>query len=349
MQKQRFNGGTPVTPEWLNSIQNPTFEGSSEDVGHLPLPPHYEEKQQCKTIHVAGETTSVDLGDWPYNAVILVQRFMQGETPVYPRTLTVRCANTTGAIVVIPELDQDGALSIRVQGAGSAELATTSLKRGNIAIINAYDIVDEVQCYVRKLQTGDRVEFTNVLSSIFTVNYDNSHKAMVYIDSNFNLVISAANNSTINAVDFKLPLKAPSITSGTEGESGFFQVLTDNEKATFKIKGPETYNANFVEFNSKTGSFVHGHSYENDTDTIEMNNAALDLHREHSGAGYGYESHILFNKTINNSLNIVESTGTICTYSTDGGNFSNPPRKTEITPEGVVSYTYLDGQWTANT
>lgn len=213
MNKKTFKTGDIVTPEFLNELQNPSYDKQPGEVGALPLPPNYSEKQQCKTIHVAGEATSVDLGDWPYNAVILVQKFMQGETPVYPRTLTVRCANTTGAIVVIPELDQNGALSISVQGSGAAELATTTLKRGNIAVINAYDVVDEVQCYVRKFQSGDRVEFTNVMSSIFTVDGGDGHKAMFYIDSNFNLVIGAANNSSISALDLKLPLKVPSISA----------------------------------------------------------------------------------------------------------------------------------------
>lgn len=213
MNTKTFKTGDIVTPEFLNELQNPSYDKQLGEVGHLPLPPNYSEKQQCKTIHVAGEATSVDLGDWPYNAVILVQKFMQGETPVYPRTLTVRCANTTGAIVVIPELDQNGALSISVQGSGAAELATTTLKRGNIAVINAYDVVDEVQCYVRKFQSGDRVEFTNVMSSIFTVDGGDGHKAMFYIDSSFNLVISAANNSTVTSVDLRLPLKTPYLST----------------------------------------------------------------------------------------------------------------------------------------
>ena len=213
MNTKNFKTGDIVTPEFLNELQNPSFNKQPGEVGYLPLPPNYSEKQQCKTIHVAGETTSVDLGDWPYNAVIVVSVFMNGETPVYPRNLTVRCANTTGAIVVIPELDQNGTLAISVVGAGSTEHASASLKHGDIAVINAFDAVDEVYCSIRKLQTGDRVEYRNVLSSIFTVDGADGHKAMAYIDSNFNLVIGAANNSSIPALDLKLPLKVPSISA----------------------------------------------------------------------------------------------------------------------------------------
>ena len=213
MNTKTFKTGDIVTPEFLNELQNPSFNKQPGEVGALPLPPNYSEKQQCKTIHVAGETTSVNLGDWPYNAVIVVSVFMNGETPVYPRNLTVRCANTTGAIVVIPELDQNGTLAISVVGAGSTEHASASLKHGDIAVINAFDAVDEVHCFIRKLQTGDRVEYRNVLSSIFTVDGVDGHKAMFYIDSNFNLVISAANNSTVTSVDLRLPLKTPYLST----------------------------------------------------------------------------------------------------------------------------------------
>jgi hypothetical protein len=213
MNTKTFKTGDIVTPEFLNELQNPSFNKQPGEVGALPLPPNYSEKQQCKTIHVAGETTSVNLGDWPYNAVIVVSVFMNGETPVYPRNLTVRCANTTGAIVVIPELDQNGTLAISVVGAGSTEHASASLKHGDIAVINAFDAVDEVLCFIRKLQTGDRVEYRNVLSSIFTVDGVDGHKAMFYIDSNFNLVISAANNSTVTSVDLRLPLKTPYLST----------------------------------------------------------------------------------------------------------------------------------------
>lgn len=44
MQKQQFTDGSPVTPEWLNAMQNPTYEGTPEDVGHIPLPPEYNNK-----------------------------------------------------------------------------------------------------------------------------------------------------------------------------------------------------------------------------------------------------------------------------------------------------------------
>jgi len=348
MQKQQFTDGTPITPEWLNAMQNPTFDGSSEDVGHLPLPPNYLEKQQCKTIHVAGASTTVDLGDWPYNAVILAhRRFIGPDSDEHPRNLTVRCSNTTGTIIVIPELDPNGILAVEMVGRGSSERATVEVKNGDIVVMNAYDVDDFIEIRVRKIQTGDNVEFRNVLSRVFAICNDDN-KVIFSLDSQNNLVIANAQNSTVPLIWIQLPLKASSIECGTENETGFFKAASDNEKALLKIKDPSRYGGQFLEYSTKTGRFYQGHSYENDIDTIEMTNAMIDLHKEHSGSGFGYDSHILFNKTIDNSLNVVDSIGTICSFNSSGNNFSSQPCKTEITPQGVVSYTYLDGRWVAN-
>lgn len=348
MQKQQFNDGRPVTPEWLNAIQNPTFEGSSEDVGHLPLPPNYSEKQQCKTIHVSGASTSVNLGDWPYNAVILVHRHMNGETPVYPRNLTVRCSNSTGAIIVIPELDQNGVLSISLMGSGSTEYATASAKNGDIIVMNAYDNAEFIETHVRKIQSGERVEYRNVLSSVFTFGSDN-HKITAYIDSSSNLVFDVANESTANSITFKIPFKAPSIECGTEGDTGYFKAFADNTKAGLKIKQKGVYGNQFLEYSSESGELSQGHSYENDSDIFSVKNAELELYKNHGSIGFAHEYRILLNKTIDNNLNVIASTGTICTCSINTSSSSNPSVKTEITPQGVVSYTYLDNQWVPNT
>lgn len=214
MNKKVFKTGDIITPEFLNALQDQSFGKQPGEVGHLPLPPNYSEKQQCKTIYADALADSVNLGDWPYNAVVMVHKRTNGETTVYPHHLTIQCANTTGIIIVIPELAQNGTLTIYVQGAGSSELATTSLKRNEIAIINACSNNEgTIDCFIRKFQSGDRLELTNALSSIFTVNGGDNHKALIYIDSNYNLVIEAANNSTVNAVDLKIPLKVSSITA----------------------------------------------------------------------------------------------------------------------------------------
>ena len=44
MQKQQITTGTPIPPEWYNAMQTPTYEGTDEEVGHLPLPPEYDRK-----------------------------------------------------------------------------------------------------------------------------------------------------------------------------------------------------------------------------------------------------------------------------------------------------------------
>lgn len=108
MQKQQITTGTPIPPEWYNAMQTPTYEGTDEDVGHLPLPPNYGEKQQWKTFKVEGAENTVNLEDWDRNAIVRVgPSFANGNT-VWPSTLTINCYSALeGAIFVIPDLSED--------------------------------------------------------------------------------------------------------------------------------------------------------------------------------------------------------------------------------------------------
>lgn len=163
------------------------------------------EKFQIKTIHVAGQTNEVDLDEWPYNAVICVHKSMNNDTPVYPESLTVNIGNTTGAIFVLPELPSGSTMTVSAYGDGTSEAVTTTLTAGSMAVINAHDVDDHVSCFVRNIQSGDRPVFVNTTSTFFTVVGDTSHNALIYVDSSHNLVITAANNSTLPSVIFDIP------------------------------------------------------------------------------------------------------------------------------------------------
>lgn len=38
MDKKVFKSGSPVTPEFLNALQDLSFKKAESEVGHLPLP-----------------------------------------------------------------------------------------------------------------------------------------------------------------------------------------------------------------------------------------------------------------------------------------------------------------------
>lgn len=108
MNKKTFKTGDIITPEFLNALQNPSFEKGEEEVGKLPLPPNYGEKQQWKTFKVEGAENTVNLEDWDRNAIVRVgPSFTNGHT-VWPSSLTINCSSALkGAVFVVPDLSED--------------------------------------------------------------------------------------------------------------------------------------------------------------------------------------------------------------------------------------------------
>lgn len=98
MQKQQITTGTPIPPEWYNAMQTPTYEGTDEDVGHLPLPPNYGEKIQ----YFKSQSGSVDLSTATGGVVVVLHE--GSTTSLQKETLTVTGVSgaTAYAIWVIP-------------------------------------------------------------------------------------------------------------------------------------------------------------------------------------------------------------------------------------------------------
>ena len=352
MQKMQFTTGMPIPPELLNALQNPTFSGTDEDAGHLPLPPDYDKKQQCKTIHVYGESNTVNLDGWPYNAVIVVHRYMNGETPVYPRTLKIRCTNTTGAIVIIPELDQNGRLSVSAIGAGdSAEYATTTLKQKDIAIVHmlVVDSGSNVECFIHTIQAGNRVEYANVMSSIFSVDGGDSHKATIYIDGNGTLIVDTLQNSTIPLLSIRFPLEAQKFSSGTENSNneGYVEMGASNGQASFKA-------------NSAGGQKSIGYSTENGVMTLsEKTVGGADYLKTYYGSGYiqnekhlagGKKEVILIGKNVDASFNIIDDNVGVITIlhipsDSEVSLYGHKPKKTCLTASGIAFFELQNGSW----
>ncbi len=355
MQKQQFNSGTPVTPEWLNAIQNPSFEGTSEDVGHLPLPPNYNEKQQCKTIHVSGESTSVYLGNWPYNAVIIVHRRMNGETPVYPRNLSIHCSNTTGAIIVIPELDRNGILNISMVGSGSTEYATATAKNGDIIVMNAFDNVDLVETRIRKIQSGDRVEFIHVQSSIFTVNGDASYSLQAYFDSDGNLIVAAPTGKTALSIDFETLLKAPSFCSGIQSsnEHGFLKFSTNGANASFEANSAG--NSKSISYSTSNNIVSLSESATNQNNQtlkktyLGTGSLRFETHTAVNGDSSYSRDLILIGKDVDASLNLVEAPANITILRIPSDTavqlYGANPQKSVLSFSSFSTWELRNGNW----
>ena len=355
MQKQQITTGTPIPPEWYNAMQNPTFSGTDEDVGHLPLPPGYSEKQQCKTIHVFGESTSVDLEAWPYNAVILVHKAMRGETPVYPRELIVRCTNTTGAIIVIPELDSDGTITVKATGTSVDDsYVTQSAADGDIVIINAnnlgsdVNLGSEVDIKTRKIRAGKDAGYRRVSAQIFSIEAS-ENKISAQFDRNGNLVVAIEHGDNVGSIVYQIPLKSTSFSCGTENSNseGYAEMGASNGHASFKA-------------NSAGGQKSIGYSTENGVMTLsEKTVGGADYLKTYYGSGYiqnekhlagGRKEVILIGKNVDASFNIIDDNVGVITIlhipsDSEVSLYGHKPKKTCLTASGISFFELQNGSW----
>ncbi len=352
MQKQQITTGIPLPPEWYNAMQNPTYEGTDEDVGHLPLPPGYSEKQQCKTIHVFGESTSVDLEDWPYNAVILVHKAMRGETPVYPRELIVRCTNTTGAITVIPELDTDGTITVKATGTSIEDsYVTQTAVDGDIVVINANNIgseFGEVDIKTRKIRAGKDADYRRVSAQIFSIG-TSENKISAQFDRNGNLVVAIEHGNNVGSIVYQIPLKSTSFSCGTENSNseGYAEMGASNGQASFKA-------------NSAGGQKSIGYSTENGVMTLnEKTVGGADYLKTYYGSGYiqnekhlagGRKEVILIGKNVDASFNIIDDNVGVITIlhipsDSEVSLYGHKPKKTCLTASGISFFELQNGSW----
>lgn len=354
MRKQQFTNGFPITPEWANAIQNPTYDGSNEDVGHLPLPPGYSEKQQCKTIHVFGESTSVDLEDWPYNAVILVHKAMRGETPVYPRELIVRCTNTTGAITVIPELDTDGTITVKATGTSIEDsYFTQTAVDGDIVVINANNLGSEVDIKTRKIRAGKDADYRRVFAQIFSIG-TSENEISAQFDRNGNLVVAIEQGNNDGSIVYQMPLKSTSFSCGTENSNseGFISFSEGNGNVAFKANSAG--GGKSVEYSSESNilSFAEQASDLNNQTLRKTYNEPGRLQLETHSDG-GRKDVILFGKDVDSSLNIVEKKGYITILyvpsDADAQMYSSPPSKLCLTVGGIYKFYLRNGNWVPDT
>lgn len=74
MNKIPFQNNTVIPPEWLNAIQNLSYEKQSNEVGHLPNPDDVFHFQQWKTFFTEydeeNDLCSVNYGTWEGNVIL---------------------------------------------------------------------------------------------------------------------------------------------------------------------------------------------------------------------------------------------------------------------------------------
>lgn len=345
MLKQQFMAGDSVSPEWLNASQNLSYDKSSEEVGHLPLPPDYNNKQQWKTFSVTGGHASVDLGDWNRNAIISVKGVCDPstDTMTWPSQIDISSHELTGCVFIIPDL-KDGDFVINY--AINSRNVTKTLKNGEIAIVYSFDNGEFIvpRFLVVPSNVLGRFNSVDCASATFTLN-----------DTLIATISSSNNNGhtkltfDVESIDFNGSLKASSITFGDSSNGPNAELAKKSDRAILSIRNGNV-GAQRLSFDSSNGSFSVGHSFTEDVDDFNCVNAEVSLVKEHRNSTICYKSKILMNKSINDDLDEYECVGVICILYIDSS--PNPhadsPTKCEITSSSIKFYTHDGSQWVEN-
>lgn len=133
MQKQQFNDGTPISPEWLNAMQSPTYEGTPEDVGHIPLPPEYNNKVDV----IASSQGVADLSSVASTAAMIYHN--GSPTSLEKESLTVNGISSGNVkVIFIVPVGADYELDV-VLPVNSESTTTVTLKAGSIGIFKRFN------------------------------------------------------------------------------------------------------------------------------------------------------------------------------------------------------------------
>lgn len=351
MLKKKFDAGSPVTPEWLDAIQNPSYDVSKEEVGHLPLPPGYEDKQQWKTFEVYGATNLVDLRGWNRNVVVKALPTYTSLTPgniksIEPEKLNLKADETTGVIFVVPHIKNDNSMIVDLDVGGNHRELT--LKRDEIALMYASNFGESIALNALGFVIPSSAigRFEGLECTRLTLKVGEDRVALIdaiELDGKKELRFNVFNDASI---DFYAPLKGVSFNCGEHTDQGYASISATNEKGRLLIRNKGMYNANALEYDSDTDVMRQGHAHATTGSTsielVETTHATVDYHKATVKDRGGYESHILINKDVDDNLNVVESAGTLCVYYADQSLHSEPPIKCVISAAGIKKYTWTD-------
>lgn len=360
MNKKTITSGEPVSPELLNELQNPSYEKSEDEVGHLPLPPDYDGKKQVTTIRVAGDGKSVDLSDWPYNAVVVADAIPgpSGAPTEYPENIDLVIAKDCGLIIVKPEIEGvNMEISIAIDDTDVEDSAT--IHPGEIAIITAssHDGVHDPVIDIHVVQIGDFVKKDKVIANQFLLSSSGSEKIKVRFDdrTGYIHVEKSSVSSDVSLVKFDFPIRSHQIAFGGESAlsgNGAVTVYNDGHYEFVATSGSADSSGDIrnISYDSRTGiasTNVQNNTYSY-TKTTNVGEGSVNAVKQTLSTNPSIIGSVL-NKTYDDSFQLVDAFGTICVYQLPRVSGSSvTPKKTEITPDGIASYTHNGTSWVLN-
>lgn len=331
MNKKTFKTGDIITPEFLNALQNPSFEKGEEEVGKLPLPPGYQDLDQLKTFSVFGAAATVNLEDWTRNTVILHKPVISPNTTIYPSSCTVNGHASNGFLLYIPsssgsDVTLDYCNNTYTCHNGSALLIITNyISLAGIWWTKVFEIpLQGAEAFFNAIKTANNI----------SVGGD--------IECDGSLTSQSGTFEDEVSGDEVI---GKSVTAQNNGNSAFFDVHVGTDGVvTFQIKGNTTYNYQTIRYDTKTGCLRVGHSYIDDAEWVELENGRVLSERRGGTTGSAWIEKVAIQADFNIDGEVQDSSGGLSMYSSSATLTGSETRKVTISPYGITFYKINSNQ-----
>ena len=255
MKKKVFETGVIVSPEFLNEIQNLSYEKDEDEVGGLPLPPNYDDKVQV----FVTENGAVDLSG-ATNRFVVVEHY-GSTTSLQPVTITINgvedgdvksilliTRGTDYPVTVSLPQTSDTRKNIVLKGGSSAILAEFSY--GGALVWKYYELEKNP---VAMIDTGWKSfspsgNFTSFVK-FATLTVPKGYSAVVVVKGTGHSTYPVTSGASGVVVDYTIQ----AIDANNNSESCKVSVLKCNDSGFFLPEMTQEYDARDDEF---SGSLV---------------------------------------------------------------------------------------------
>lgn len=255
MKKKVFETGVIVSPEFLNEIQNLSYEKDEDEVGGLPLPPNYDDKVQV----FVTENGAVDLSG-ATNRFVVVEHY-GSTTSLQPVTITINgvedgdvksilliTRGTDYPVTVSLPQTSDTRKNIVLKGGSSAILAEFSY--GGALVWKCYELEKNP---VAMIDTGWKSfspsgNFTSFVK-FATLTVPKGYSAVVVVKGTGHSSYPVTSGASGVVVDYTIQ----AIDANNNSESCKVSVLKCNDSGFFLPEMTQEYDARDDEF---SGSLV---------------------------------------------------------------------------------------------
>lgn len=345
MNKKTFQTGESVPPEFLNAIQNPSYNKGQDEVGYIPLPPDYENRNQWKTFETEGDNKTCSLGNWTKNAVIRAKASYDGDNTIFPEHIVVNSGEMAGLIVFVPYLTTNKTCTVTYTVSGRS--ASAVLVQGEIAVLYTETFDFAVPQIKRILSTQKcNVDVINISTKML---FDLGTRGTVTLEASYD---SSKKVLTLAADKLTIPGEVNAETLSVGGStSGHASIGKDGDNVSVEFAARGTYDAEHMSYSTETGSFLIGHAYQDIAEVFQIKKGRGRLHVQ---TGPAAENIVLIHQDISDLLEVVDDPGWVTLYSVrpPAGQFEQNTIRKKLkfhAERGIHTYTHSSGSWVQDT